>query len=191
MKARGAGIMQKTLYKTVRCGIFAAIICVSSFFVIPVGTVPISFTLLAVMVCAVVLSPFEAFCATFVYILMGAIGLPVFSGGSGGFGVLFGITGGYIWSYPLLAVIVSLLSSLDVKKKLLNFTFAFISCLVGVTLCYACGTLQYILVTDANFYTALTVCVIPFVPIDIIKALVAVSIGLILRKRIKRIRSDV
>jgi biotin transport system substrate-specific component len=178
--------MQKTLYKTVRCGIFAAIICVSSFFVIPVGTVPISFTLLAVMVCAVVLSPFEAFCATFVYVLMGAIGLPVFSGGSGGFGVLLNVTGGYIWSYPLLALTVSLFTKINVKNKPLKFVVCLFGCLIGIMLCYTLGTMQYIFVTKTQLYTALGICVVPFVPVDIIKSVVAVCIGLTVKKRIQK-----
>ncbi len=176
--------MQKTLYKTVRCGIFAAIICVSSFVVIPIGTVPVSATLLSVMICAVALSPFEAFCATFVYVIMGTVGLPVFSGGSGGLGILVGVTGGYIWSYPLLSLIVSFFNAVKIEKKVFKFTLSFISCLIGVAFCYICGTVQYIFVTKADFYTALTVCVIPFVPIDIIKSFAAVAIGISIKKRI-------
>ena len=176
--------MQKTLYKTVRSGIFAAIICVSSFFVIPIGTVPISFTVFAVMLCAIVLSPLEAFFASAVYVLMGAVGLPVFSGGSGGFGMLFGITGGYIWSYPLLALIVALFAKINLSNKPLKFAVSFIGCLIGIILCYTLGTFQYILVANTHLYTALGVCVIPFVPIDIIKALAAVSIGFAVKSRI-------
>jgi len=176
--------MQKTLYKTVRSGIFAAIICVSSFFVIPIGTVPISFTVFAVMLCAIVLSPLEAFFASAVYVLMGAVGHPVFSGGSGGFGMLFGITGGYIWSYPLLALIVALFAKINLNNKLLKFAVSFTGCLIGIILCYTLGTFQYILVAKTHLYTALGVCVIPFVPIDIIKALAAVSIGFAVKSRI-------
>lgn len=176
--------MQKTLYKTVRSGIFAAIICVSSFFVIPIGTVPISFTVFAVMLCAIALSPLEAFFASTVYVLMGAVGLPVFSGGSGGFGMLFGITGGYIWSYPLLALIVALFAKINLNNKLLKFAVSFIGCLIGIILCYTLGTFQYILVANTHLYTALGVCVIPFVPIDIIKALAAISIGFAVKSRI-------
>ncbi len=177
-------MQNKSLYKIVRCGIFAAIICVSSFIVIPIGTVPVSATLLAVMLCALILSPFEALSATFVYVIMGAVGLPVFSGGSGGFGVLFGVTGGYIWSYPLLALIVSLLTKIEIKNTVFRFIISLLSCFLGIAVCYIFGTLQYILVTDTNFYTALTVCVAPFVPIDIVKALAAVGIGLPVKNRL-------
>ncbi len=177
-------MQNKSLYKIVRCGIFAAIISVSSFIVIPIGTVPVSATLLAVMLCALILSPFEALSATFVYVIMGAVGLPVFSAGSGGFGVLFGATGGYIWSYPLLALLVSFLTKIEIKNTSFKFIISLLSCFLGIAVCYIFGTLQYILVTDAGFYTALTVCIAPFVPIDILKAFAAVIIGLPIRKRI-------
>ena len=176
--------MKKPLYKTIRSGIFAAIICVSSFLVIPVGTVPVSATLMCIMLCAIATSPFESVSATLVYVIMGAVGLPVFSGGSGGFGVLFGVTGGYIWSYPLLSLAVSLFANIKVKRNYLKYLFSFCGCLIGMIICYICGTIQYILVTNADFYTALTVCVIPFIPIDIIKSFIAVSIGLTVKRRI-------
>ncbi len=176
--------MKKPLYKTIRSGIFAAIICVSSFIVIPIGTVPISATLLSIMICAIVTSPFESFCATLVYVIMGAVGLSVFSGGSGGFGVLLGVTGGYIWSYPLLSLAVSFFANIKAKRKYLKYISSFCGCVIGVIICYICGTFQYILVANADFYTALTVCVVPFIPIDIIKSFIAVSIGLTVKHRI-------
>ena len=176
--------MKKSLYKTVRSGVFAAIICVCSFVVIPIGTVPVSAALLGVMLCAVVLSPVEAFCAAAVYVIMGAFGLPVFSGGSGGFGVLFSATGGYIWSYPLIALTVSLICKIKIKNTFLKYVTVFPGCIFGIAICYFCGTLQYILVTGANIYTAYTVCIVPFIPIDLAKALAAVAIGMPIRKRI-------
>ncbi|MEE0946926.1 MAG: biotin transporter BioY [Acutalibacteraceae bacterium] len=174
------------LYKTVRSGIFAAIICVSSFLVIPIGAVPVTPAVLTVMLCGVVLTPFEAFCASAVYVIMGAIGFPVFSGGSGGLGVLFGLTGGYIWSYPILSLIVSLFCKIKTKKRCLKYVFAFIGCVTGLIICYFFGTAQYMLVANASFYTALITCVFPFVPIDIFKTVCAVCIGIELSKHLKR-----
>lgn len=173
------------LYKTVRSGIFAAIICVSSFLIIPIGAVPVSMTVLAIMLCGVVLTPFEALCAAAVYVLMGAIGFPVFSGGSGGIGVLLGLTGGYIWSYPFLAFTVSLFCNIKTQRKLFKYIFAFTGCALGIIICYFFGTIQYILVANSDFHTALFVCVIPFIPIDVIKTVCAVCIGIPLTKHFK------
>lgn len=167
-----------------RCSVFAAIICVCSFLIIPVGTVPVSAAVLAIMLCGVVLPPFEAFCTTSVYIIMGAIGLPVFSFGSGGIGVLLGITGGYIWSYPLLSLTVSLFSSVKVKSKIKKYVASFFGCICGMAICYTCGTIQYMLVANVSFYAAMVVCVAPFLLIDLLKAFVAVGIGNTIKNKI-------
>lgn len=173
----------KPLYRISRCGLFAAIICVCAFITIPIGTVPISMALLAVMLCGCVLSPVEAFCTSFVYIIMGAAGLPVFSGASGGIGILFGPTGGYIWSYPVLAFIISLFSTINTNNKVLKHLFLFIGCILGVLICYACGTVQYMLLTHSTFYTAAITCIFPFVLIDILKIIIVISIGVPLKKK--------
>lgn len=174
----------RPLYRICRAGLFAAIICVCSFIAIPVGAVPVTAALLCIMLSGIVLAPLEAVAATAVYIIIGAVGLPVFSGGSGGIGVLLGPTGGYIWAYPILALTVSLFSLIKTKKKILKYIFSFIGCITGTVVCYVCGTVQYMLLTDASFYTAAVTCIIPFVIIDIIKSIVAAFIGIPLRKKL-------
>ncbi len=177
----------KPLYRISRAGLFAAIICVCSFIAFPIGPVPVTAALLCVMLAGIVLSPLEAVGATAVYIIIGAVGLPVFSGGQGGIGVLLGPTGGYIWSYPLCALITSFFARMRFKNKLSLFAFPFLGCLVGVTVCYAAGTVQYMLLTDASFYTAAVACIIPFVAVDIIKSFAATVIGISLKKKLKRL----
>ena len=179
--------MKKPLYKIVRSGVFAAMISISSFIVVPIGPVPVSASLLAVMLCSVILSPFESFCASLVYIIMGAVGLPVFSGGSGGIGVLFGYTGGYIWSYPLLSIVISLFSQFKRKRKIINYVITFCGCLIGMIISYTLGTAQYMLVTGNNILSALFTCVLPFLFIDLIKSIIAVSIGIPFKKRLNKL----
>ncbi len=174
----------KPLYKISRSGLFAAIICVCAFICIPIGPVPVTAALIAVMLSGVVLSPLEAVAATLVYVVMGALGLPVFSGGGGGIGILLGPTGGYIWSYPLLALVASLFTLINIKSKRLNYLTAFAGCIAGTAVCYLCGTLQYMAVCNTSFATALITCIIPFIPFDIIKSLIAILIGIPLKKRI-------
>ncbi len=174
----------KKLYSISRAGIFAAIICVCAFINFPVGYVPVSMALLGVMLSGVILSPFEALSASFVYILIGAIGLPVFSGFGAGFGVLFGVTGGYIWSYPITVFIISLMRLIKSKNKIFEYCAALSGCVLGVLVCYICGTLQYMYVCDTSFYTAIITCIVPFIFFDIIKILIACSIGVPLKKRI-------
>lgn len=174
----------RPLYRLSRSGLFAAIICVCSFICIPIGPVPVTAALLVVILSGVVLSPLEAVAATVVYVVIGALGLPVFSGGGGGIGILFGPTGGYIWSYPLLALIVSLFAIINFKNKFLKYLMAFVGSLIGMAVCYLCGTLQYMAVCNTSLTTALITCIFPFMPIDIIKSLIAILIGMPLKKRI-------
>ena len=96
------------------CAIFAAILCVFSVLTIPIGPVPISMGILGVMLTAIILGPKKGTIAVIVYILLGAVGLPIFSGFKGGFQVLLGPTGGYIWSYIIVALFIGFLT---INKK--------------------------------------------------------------------------
>ncbi|MBR2044152.1 MAG: biotin transporter BioY [Clostridia bacterium] len=178
---------EKALYKVCRAGLFAAIICVCSFIAFPVGPVPVTLSLCCIMLAGIALSPLEAFAATLVYVIIGAVGLPVFSGGSGGIGVLLGPTGGYIWSYPLCALTISLISHIKANKKLASYVLSFTGCMSGTFFCYCAGTVQYMLLTNASFYTALVTCIIPFVAVDIIKSFAATVMGISLKKKLKRL----
>ena len=174
----------KLIYRICRCGLFAAIICICSFISVPVFTVPITMALFGVMLCAVILSPLEALLSTAGYILIGAIGLPVFANFGGGFNVLFGATGGYIWSYLLLAVSTSLFSLIKVKRNKVKYIISLVGCIIGILTCYFFGSFQYMYVCDTSFITALAVCVVPYIPLDIIKAVAAVFIGHKIKDRI-------
>ena len=160
--------------------LFTAVICVLSVITIPIGPVPISLSIFAIMLAAISLGVKKGVFATLIYILIGALGIPVFAGFKGGFHVLFGPTGGFIWSYIFIALIVSVASE-KTTTKLTLFIFSLLSLLV----CYLFGSLQYTVVTNAGFTNALSVCVYPFIVVDILKAVLAVNKGLRLKKIIK------
>ena len=114
-----------------------------------------------------------------VYIVLGAIGLPVFSGFRGGVGVLIGATGGYIWGFLLTALACGILIDLQKKCGKESKTFTVLSMLVGLILCYASGTLWYYYVyTSKNgsttIWAILCAAVFPYIIPDIIKILLAV-----------------
>lgn len=160
----------------VRCALFAALICVLSPFSIQIGPVPITISLFAVMLCGVTLDWRSAGLAVLVYLLIGLIGLPVFSGGKGGAAVIVGPTGGYIWAYLPMAVLISIFT----RKG--GYVRAAIVCALSLLLCYGLGTLQFCLVANYTFGAALAVCVWPFVPFDIAKSVCAALLGTRLRK---------
>ena len=172
-------------YLTV-CALFAALIAVLSPIAIPLGPIPISLGLLGVLITAATLPSVESFTAVAVFIGLGVCGLPVFSGGGSGAIFLVGPTGGYLWSYLLVAPLVGLLIRSS-RRAAMSHSHATIfatslACLAGVAVCYLCGIAQYMLLTQASLYSALTVCVLPFLSFDIAKAILAACLATKLNK---------
>ncbi len=169
------------------CALMAAVICVCSAISVPIGEVSITLAVLGVLLAAVMLGCRRGFVSVLVFILLGAVGLPVFSNMSGGIGVLVGPTGGYIYSYLLMALITGFAA--DKASKLNNRTLAAFSvlaaCLVSVAVCYTLGTIQFMAVMRRGLADTLAVCVLPFIPFDIIKSVVASFVGLKLKAVLK------
>lgn len=160
--------------------LFSAVICILSAITIPIGTVPISLSLFAIMLAAISLGVKKGVLATLIYILIGSLGIPVFAGFTGGVHMLFGPRGGFILSYVFVALIISFASE-KTNKKLTLFIFS----LLSLAVCYLFGSIQYAFISKVSFYNSLSVCVYPFVLFDIFKAVLAVNIGSKLMKIIK------
>ena len=120
----------------------------------------------------------EVFRITGAYVVLGVIGVPVFAGFGSGPAVLFGKTGGYILGYILCALIVGALS----HKFAFNFKNLCLSMVLGVAVCYAFGTIWFMVLTGMNLATSMGYCVIPFLPGDVVKILLAAFLALRLRK---------
>ena len=121
-----------------------------------------------------------------VYLAMGFVGLPVFSGFSGGIGVLLGPTGGYLTGYLVCAIIVGWLTG---KKKLRQqFAWTCFSMALGTLACYAVGTVWFLVVMQGtyNLVQAILVCVVPYLMADGIKILVAAAVAVPIRKIVRR-----
>lgn len=162
------------------CAMLAAVLCALSPIALPIGPIPISLGLLGVLLAAVFLPPSTAIASVAIFLALGACGLPVFGNGMGGATALVGPTGGYLWAYLLVCPLVSWLSG-----KASRLLECFLACLTGVALCYLCGTLQFILVTQTPLQSAITLAVLPFLPFDILKALLASYLGTKLKERIQ------
>ena len=157
--------------------LFAALTAVCAQVIIPVGTIPVSLSLLPVLLCGALLRPWDAAAAMAAYVLMGLIGLPVFSNLEGGAGKLFGPTGGYIIGYILCALLIGLILK---KKRSFPRTVLAMSC--GVLICYVFGTAWFCVSTGQEPLSALTVCVLPFLPFDAGKIALAAVISQRLEK---------
>ena len=149
----------------------AALICVCAWISIPF-TVPITMQSFAVCLLAALLGLRGGLCTVTVYILLGAVGLPVFSLFRGGLGVLFGAGGGYIVGFVLLAAVVGCASEHFGREM----PVLLVSMSVGMIMCYALGSLWYGLVYaqgSASVKSILGLYVLPFVLPDAVKIFLA------------------
>ncbi|MEG0240167.1 biotin transporter BioY [Anaerorhabdus sp.] len=166
----------------IQCALLAGAIAICSQIQIPLPMVPINLALLAVHVAGIVLKPKYAILTVLVYIALGFIGLPVFSNFSGGAQVLFGPTGGYILGYLLDAILISY----GMQKLKFSLQTVLILCIIGTLGCYIFGTIWFMIITQTALPLALVYCVIPFIPGDMIKAILATLLAkrYLLSKRI-------
>lgn len=165
--------------KLVITSLFAAIIAVVSPHAFFVGVVPTTLSVFAVLLCGALLPPGMAFSAVALYIAVGAAGLPVFSGYRGGIAHLLGATGGYIVSYPFMALAMSLSVKAAGGRKIFALGAG---CAAAMLLCYGFGTVWYAVLAGISFADALKICVLPFVPVDIAKAAGASALAAVMAR---------
>lgn len=165
-----------------RIAVMTAVMCILGPISIPTGIVPISFTPLAVFLSVYILGTAEGTAATALYILIGAVGLPVFSGFQGGFAKIAGPTGGYILGFIFMAAIGGFFIHRYYEKIWLQF----IGMLLGLAVLYAFGTAWLSFTAHMSFAEALSVGVLPFIAVDIIKIAVSILLGRAVRTRLAR-----
>ena len=165
------------------CALFAALLAVCAWIVIPAGDVPFTLQTFGVFAALGLLGGKRGTVAIGVYLLLGAIGVPVFAGFTGGIGKLLGVTGGYLVSYLFIGGIVIL-----AEKWFGEGTLVFlIAGILGMIVCYAFGTAWFVVAYarasgPIGWGAALAKCVLPFVLPDGAKLALAV----LLRDRVKK-----
>ena len=152
---------------------FAALIAVCSIISIPIGEVPVTLQTFAICLTAAMLGWKRGTLAVFIYILLGAIGVPVFAGMSGGIGILAGPTGGYIIGFILTSLIVGFAADCWARKAL-SLAIAMVA---GVLACYVTGTIWFMVVTGMGLVESLMLCVVPFLLFDAAKIALAVLLS--------------
>ncbi len=170
--------MKTSTRNLVMCALCAAIICVLAPISVPIGPVPISLATFAVMLAGVLLGAKWGTIATLVYLLLGAVGVPVFAGYSAGVGNLVGQTGGYLIGYLPLAFLSGLIydrfgrSASGAKK----YVIAVLGMLLGTAVLYVLGTAWFCYVSGADLASAMAWCVTPFLLGDTIKIIIVTAI---------------
>jgi biotin transport system substrate-specific component len=155
-----------------RISLFASMLAVSVYMIppIPIPFVEVSFTLQTMFVVLIgfLLTPLEAFFSVFVYIMIGAFGIPVFSGARGGFSVLFGPSGGFLMLFPLVSLGISRFKSYP-KNMVHNL---FVASLFGIVLLYLLANIYLSFTLEVNYWIAL-LSLLPFIPFDMVKIVLA------------------
>ncbi len=156
--------------------VFSALLCVICPITLPFGAVPFTLAVFAVCCVSTVLHKNAALCVV-LYVLLGALGLPVFASFNGGAGVLAGATGGFIIGYVPLALLTGI-GAIKAKSFWAQTLFASL----GLAVCYLFGCIWYFITTGSGLIQGLTVCVFPFIIPDIIKIAAGVFCGRKIKK---------
>jgi len=156
------------------CGLFSALLAICAWIALPLGDVAVTLQTFGVFLCLGTLGGKRGTVSVFVYLLLGCVGLPVFSGFRGGLGALLGTTGGYLTGFLFSALFYWLLTALWGNHPRMQLASMGISLLI----CYIFGSLWYYAVYIQNG-TAVTVgfiiikCILPYLLPDIIKLILA------------------
>ena len=158
--------------KMALCAMFSALLCISAWLAIPIGQISITLQTLVIFLCLGLLGGKYGSISIFVYLLLGAVGLPVFSGFQGGMGPLLGTTGGYIWGFLVMGLVYWLITGIWKNNRFSPV----LAMLTGLLLCYTLGTLWYgYLYAQGNtLWLILLQCVVPYVLPDMVKLFFAV-----------------
>jgi biotin transport system substrate-specific component len=170
-------------------GLFAAITSVMAQISIPLPftPVPITFQLLAVCMAGAILGSRLGGLSILVYDLLGAVGIPVFAGFTGGLGSITGPRGGYIIAFPIAAFLIGyIIEHARSNKKLMTFIAMF----AGLVIIYFLGMIQLSAVTGLNMVKAFYAGVLPFIPLDMVKIVIAAFISMPVREAVMRFSSS-
>lgn len=169
-------------------GVSTAIIAIMAQISIPMPAgVPLTMQTFAITLIAIVLGAKNSAIATLIYVLLGAIGVPVYAGLVGGVAKLVGPTGGFLFSFPIMALIIGI----GAERYRKNKAWLVVGIVAGTVINYICGVLWFCLVTwtaestmAGSLAAAFSACVLPFIPTAILKAVLAVVVGLPIRLRV-------
>ena len=168
-----------TVKHMAQCSICAALLAISAWISIPMPQVSFTLQSFAVFFTLGLLGGRRGCVSIGIYLLMGAVGLPVFSGFRGGAGVLLGVTGGYIWGFLGAGLVYWLFVSIFGEKLYARMT----AMVLGMLVCYGCGTAWYLYLYGGNFWAVLATCVVPYLIPDGIKIVLSITLA----NRLKRI----
>ncbi|MGN0665615.1 MAG: biotin transporter BioY [Huintestinicola sp.] len=179
-------IRNKKTYSLTVIALMSAVTCVLAPLSIPIGPVPISLTNLVIFLSLYILDWKKGTISYLIYILIGFVGLPVFSGFTGGVGKLAGPTGGYIIGFIPMAIIAGL--AIDkFHKRWIHLA----GMIIGTVICYAVGTAWFCYQSGTALTAALSICVFPFIPGDLMKMIIVILFAPTIREKLDMTKSNI
>jgi biotin transport system substrate-specific component len=173
---------KRSLRGMVYASMFGALTAVGAYILIPLPPVPITLQTLFVNLAGALLGGPLGALSQVVYILLGVIGLPVFAGGKAGAGVLLGPTGGYLIGFVVGAYVIGKLTAI---RRRPGFIWLVCSMSIGIALVYTIGVVQLMVVAKLDFDKAIAVGLLPPLPGDIFKIILAALITLKIRDHLR------
>ena len=182
---RGKKIARSAAKSIAQTALGVALITVCAWVTIPVFAIPFTLQTFAVAFVGALLGWKKGTAAVAVYILMGLIGVPVFSGFQSGVVALAGPTGGYIVGFVFLALFPALANLLPITKTAKRCAISYLFMVIGLAVCYAFGTAWFVVMYKCSVEYALMLCVVPYLAADFVKLALAALLAVRLQKYLK------
>ena len=165
--------------------LFTALIAACAQISIPLPTgVPITLQTFAIMLAGIILGAKKGTIATLVYVLLAMVGTPILANATGGVGIVFGRTGGFILSFPIMPLIIGFFNKIGEDKS--NKFLLPIGIVLAVIINYICGMIYFSIITSSSLIVAFTACVLPFILGDTAKIVIAIILGKSVKLVLKR-----
>ena len=158
--------------KLTRCALFAAMMALCAWIGVPLGHTVFTMQTFGVLLALGLLGGKRGTVSILCYLLLGAAGLPVFSGFRGGIGAILGPTGGYLWGFLATGLVFWLLEKWSRSLAMI----------AGIAACYACGTVWYMTYTGGVLAAVLAQTVLPYLIPDGVKLMLALRLTCRLRR---------
>lgn len=176
------------------CAVMAAVTCVLAPISLPIGPISITGGTLAIYLTVYLLGSVWGTVSTLVYLLVGLVGLPVFSNYMGGISRLAGPTGGYLVGYLPMALLAGAVVQWSAHRfdekgaagTVIALIVQFLGMAAATAVLYAFGTAWYCVQAGVDLQKALAACVFPFIPFDLAKMVAALAVGMPVRRRLER-----
>ena len=170
--------------RVARAGVMVALLAVSAQVMMPIGPVPFTLQTMVLAMVPAALDPGTAVLSVASYVLLGALGLPVFAGFNGGVGALLGPTGGFLWGFVLGSALAGLAAK-ALEGRLAAYPRSIVCAAAFVLVSYACGTAQLMMLMNLDLVGALAIAVIPFILPDAVKIAVGARLGCTVARAIR------